>query len=89
MKQFTVGALAYYDGTRCLIPCKVLEVVSPGGIGHGVTRGELKVKVTAARPGYARGEVISVSPTDTVPRSSVRFRKYSTRILNNYEWVTS
>lgn len=57
-----VGTLAYFDTVTpqvMLVPCQVLEVSGPG---------ELVVGVTVARPGYERGQRITVVGNNTVRR---------------------
>lgn len=76
---YTVGALAYIDCFVGMIPCKVLEVrATPGGM-------RLKVKVTADRPAYKRGEVVEHQREhDIVPRRSVTRRN---TVRNDYVWL--
>jgi hypothetical protein len=77
--RYELPQLAFYDSMRGLIPVKALsrDPNRPGLI---------RMKVTAARPGYPRGYEFRARDFQVVPRDRVRRRKFSTRILP-YTWV--
>lgn len=82
----SVGALALLDFLGSApIPCQMLEVEPTPSAGGGP---RLKVRVTANRPGFQRGSVLSdLRPDACVPRSSVVLRSGQFRIRNNYLWL--
>jgi hypothetical protein len=70
-----------------LLPAKVLKIERvpvPGAPNSAYTQWRVTVKVTAARPGYTRGEVIvktgRTEVESIVPRKSVRVVNGSIRI---------
>ncbi len=79
---------AYLDTVSSgLVPCMVTsaDLDCFGGVEW------LHVKVTAPRPGYARGETLRTSPCFTVPRSAVMpFTKRHPcwRQISPYSWAT-
>jgi len=85
---YGAGALAYLDTMFAgLVPVKVLAVDEPAD-GHMVA-GSLTVKVTAARRGYRRGEIIADQKAhQVVPRSHRYVRSGIYRINTNYRWAT-
>jgi hypothetical protein len=95
MKQYTVGALAYYDALFSgLVPCKVIGVIRDTDSGRVRVHAEVTEDVRgleSSYPVYRKGEKISGSHGDIVPRVSVkppRTGRFHIRILNNYEWVS-
>lgn len=66
----TVKTLAYLDTFAGLIPCVVTQVRG---------RGELTVRVTAGRLGYAARETVEVSNNDRIPRAIPRTMVYVRR----------
>lgn len=65
--------LAYVDAFRVpLIPCKVL--------GASPEANSARVRLTAARPGYRRGEVLDVRTSHIIPRGNVRTVRGSIRV---------
>lgn len=66
------GDLAYIDGMRAVVPCKVLKIT--GTSGPASTRQEVTVRVTAARPGYALGQLVTEYGLRIVPRECVSYR---------------
>ncbi|MGK5496420.1 hypothetical protein [Streptomyces sp. URMC 125] len=81
---YGAGTLAYVDSFGPLVPVKVLEVIEPAN-GHEI-RGRIKVKVTADRPGYRRGEVFTQDAYRVVPRKHVYTRRGQYRINTAYRW---
>lgn len=64
--MITRGQLAYIDSFAGLVPCKVLSIADDDTV---------TVRVTAARRGYARGEVTDIRPPFLVKRSQVFTRR--------------
>ena len=85
------GELAYYDSFAGLIPCKVVRVfierveLSYGNLGSP----RAEIVLTAARPGYKRGEAIQAVAHHVVPRRAVRRRNGQFRIMPYSHEVTS
>jgi hypothetical protein len=69
------GILAYLDSFAGLIPCKVIDVWRLRGIA------EARVKLTASRGPYKRGEILIDTVLHVIPRPCVSRRKYSSAIL--------
>jgi hypothetical protein len=71
-----VGELVYLDTPRGLIPAKIRDT------GNGPE--DLALTVTAARPGYIRGEWVTANARagDVVPRGYVHVRSGQYRITN-------
>ena len=82
MTKHYAGELAYWDTFAGLVPCKVLEIRS-----NELDRLSLRVKLTATRGAYKRGEVAWVRSRAIVPRGSVRTRNHKHLIVADYEWV--
>jgi hypothetical protein len=82
---YSVGALALLDFLGSApIPCQVLEVRPTSSAGGP----RLTVRVTANRPGYPRGCIVSdLWPDTCVPRPSLVVRSGQFRIRNNYVWL--
>lgn len=76
---FGPGTLAAIDSFAGLIPCKALEVEPDG---RTVT-----VKVTAARPGYRKGETLRLDHNIVVPRSHIFTRGHILRVRGGYVWT--
>lgn len=80
------GELAYVDTLRGLVPCRVDRVhVVPSGI-RGLDFVSADVTITAARPGWKRGDRETVNVRNVVPRGSVFTRAGVRRIRNDYVW---
>lgn len=77
MATLQKGSNAYYDAFAGLVPCKVIDIQSDYTMsgGHLVT-----FKVTANRPGYKRGELLSASSLFVVPREAVYMQDHQYRI---------
>lgn len=83
---YGAGALAYADFFGAgLVPCKVLAVAEPGD-GRHVTRGRVVVRLTATRGPWKRGEVLTVTGPDAVPRDCVRTIGGRYQISTGYRW---
>ena len=92
LKEYRAGTLAYIDSLHGLVPCKVIEVKKyKQDYFPFCTEVNIHVIVTAARPGYFKGEHIILWHDDTIiPRASVyRSRQHcgQYRVRNNYTWV--
>lgn len=73
-----VGDLVYVDAFR--------SSWLPGRVEGYTSGGEVQVKLTAARPGYRRGEVISQRSNNVVPRKHVYTRNGQYRIRGSWEF---
>jgi hypothetical protein len=71
------GTLAVIDTFGGLVPCRVEAVTDDGRV---------TVRVTAARPGWRRGELPTLAPWDVVPRDMIRRRGGRLRIRTDYAW---
>lgn len=72
--------LAYYDGTRSLIPVKILSAKrDESGMYH------FRVKSTAGRYGYPRGTEFDGTSLHVFPRKALSKRGGSWKILP-YTW---
>jgi len=69
------GALAYLDAFCALVPCKVLEVWRLRGLT------EARVKLTATRGAYKRGEILVDNAIHVVPRRCIATRSGRFAIL--------
>lgn len=68
------GDLAYLDSFSGLVPCKVLTVDSDT---------EATVRVTAARPGYTVGEIITQHKRHLLKRTQVHVRDGQYRVTGS------
>jgi hypothetical protein len=68
MQTLTVGSKAYYDTFAGLIPCVVLSITH----GDGLTQARLRL--TAKRGAYRRGELVTANTLHAVPRNAVYTR---------------
>lgn len=83
-----LGDLVFVDVFRAgLLPAKVVmlgRVRVPGALNNADTQIEVSVKLTAARPGYKSGEVLTMTGhpeiDKVVPRKSVRIKDGQYRI---------
>ena len=78
-KRYGVGTLAYLDTYGAFVPVKVTGINGPRVTGT----------VTAARPGYARGESVTLDAAYFIPRTSVYTRSGMFRIRNDFQWDPS
>jgi hypothetical protein len=79
------GDLAYIDSFSGLVPCKVLSIAP---YDAGIPRMVARVRVTAPRPGWKRGEIHGgVVGFSVVARPQVRRRRWSTRIIGETQGV--
>ena len=73
--------LAYFDSiTQGLVPCQVVAMGNDEL--HGLW---IRVRFTASRGPWRRGEVTTWTGRSIVPRHAVKRRKYSSTILP-YSW---
>src|SRR5665213_1423960 len=73
--------LAYYDGMRGLVPCKVFAAAIDG---ESVT---LRAKVTARRYPYSKGDMLTFGERWIIPRDAVkRFRGNAFPVILSYSW---
>lgn len=75
------GTKAYIDSFAGLIPCVVLAIRERELYGCEAT-----VKVTAARPGYQRGEEVTRASFFFIPRECVKVRNHKYVVRGT--WVT-
>lgn len=73
MNTLKSGDLAYVDGFNGMRPCKVLSIRE--GTLNGTPLVGVEVRMTTATPGYARGEVVTFTPSMVVPRTCVNRRR--------------
>jgi hypothetical protein len=73
--------LAYIDSFAGLVPCRVTDVRDVRDPVLSTIYRQVTATVTADRGAYKRGEIVSLASHTIVPRTAVRRRKYSTRIL--------
>lgn len=71
-----VGELAFLDSFAGLVPCRVLAI----GDASEALR-SVRVKVTATRGAYRRGEEVESNVLNVCPREAVRRRKHGAVIL--------
>lgn len=77
------GALAYIEDAHTgddgpvhtLVPCRVIKISDE----------DVSVEITANRPGYAKGECITTSHRDAIPRGCVEKPKSRDYVVN-YGW---
>lgn len=84
-KIYRAGELAYYDTFSGLIPCKVIEVILWGS-GKTIQSGKVKIKLTADRQAYKRGEILEVTADNVIPRNHIRTSSGKYKINVYYEW---
>jgi len=83
--EFHVGTPAYYDTFAGLVPCKVLEIT--GERLYGFRCGPYNVirfRVTADHGPYHKGEILTADAAHVPPRSMIKRRQYSSRIITTY-----
>lgn len=82
-----VGELAYADIPRAgLIPCKVVEI-HVAGCGRWASGGKIEVRITANRGVYKRGERITCSACDVIPRKMARINRNGFTVVDvRYSW---
>jgi hypothetical protein len=81
------GALAVADRYTHVIPCKVLEIM-PAAAWYAIDKEwtnapgsqEVRVRLTATRGPYKRGEVLTLCARECYPREAFRQRKYGARV---------
>lgn len=86
MEIFGINSKAFIDSFGGLIPCIVREIRKVAN-GHIVgERNELLVEVSVTMGGYKKGELVERSACYTPPRRMIVRKKYSSRILTNYQY---
>ena len=86
-RTFTVGALAYLDTFSGMVPCVIVGVIRES---HGFIVGDrdaVSVRLTANRGAYKRGEVISASASNIIPRKMRFVRSGKYRIDTIYRFI--
>jgi len=83
---YPAGTLAYIDSFCGLIPCKVIEVTQERNFAGSLLT-FCKVKVTARRPGFLRGEIANHDALYIIPRNHVYTRCGQFRIRGGYKWI--
>jgi hypothetical protein len=75
--------LAYFNSMVGMVPCQVVAVGdwSDGG-------SQAKIKATASRGAYKRGELITTTLRNVVPRNAV-YRRAGTYHIRPYQWPQS
>jgi hypothetical protein len=82
MESFGNNTLAYYDTlTSGLVPCKVIGL-DRNCIGIQY----LKIKITANRQYYKKGQLVPVLPKDIVPRKFIHIKNGQYCIINGFNW---
>ena len=76
-----IGELAFWDTSCGMIPCKVLSV------REDPTGKKVKIRLTASRGAYKKGEVREESTFWVVPRGNVRRHKNGIMIIGGWNWV--
>lgn len=69
-----VGSLAYFDSLGGAVPCKVISIFLVRGTPH------VRVKFTATRGAFKRGEGWTAFSHNVVPRAAFHKRRYGARI---------
>ena len=86
MAIHTAGELAYLDSYRGLVPVKVLSVGTYETMS-GRIKPLVRVRVTADRPGYSRGDELELGALHVVPREHVVRRNGRYRIIGQWAWL--
>ena len=85
MQTLTIGSLAYFDSFNGLIPCRVTDIRGLNGLAsNGQT---VTVELTVKRAAYRKGEIITTSGLQIVPRDAVRIRSGIKRIAPYHVFV--
>ena len=86
-RTFTVGAKCYLDTLSGMLPCVVVGVFRES---HGFIVGDrdsVTVRLTADRGAYKRGEIISASASNVIPRKMRFVRSGKYRIDTIYRFI--
>ncbi len=85
--KFATGTKAFYDAfINGLIPCVVIGVHKKSFGFISGSNDEVRIRLTASRGAYKRGEEFDASAFDTPPRTMKRVRSYQARINTNYSY---
>ena len=85
MQTLTIGSKAYFDSFNGLIPCRVTDIRGLNGLAS--TGQTVTVELTASRSAYRRGEILTTSGLQIVPRDAVRIRSGIKRIAPYHVFV--
>jgi hypothetical protein len=86
---YHAGALAYLDSFAGMLPVTVTEIIAPGYgwcVAGGPNVGEIRVRLHVTRGGYTRGEIITRTAHNVVPRPQHHYRSGLCRINPFYAW---
>lgn len=72
------GELAYYDGIRAIIPCKVISIRGESGAPGSAS--SVRIKTTGVRNGWPRGTEFDCFSNHVIPRAAFHPRKLGARI---------
>ena len=76
--EYPTGTLAYIDTFAGLVKCKILEILPCKWV---------RVKITATKGAYMKGEVQTRCFHWVIPRKQLRIKSGIYRILNNYTYT--
>lgn len=85
MNTYTIGAAAYLDTFRGLVPCKTAKLHTTEA--HGVKFVEVSAVVTKTVGAYSKGETVTLCHSHVVPVKQVVRRGFGYRIKTDFEWV--
>jgi len=82
------GDLAYYDTFTALVPCRIQSIHGFSGSGTPSTNQIIRVRLTASRGAYRRGETFETNGLHAIPRGAVytsggRFRIRAYQVVAN------
>lgn len=77
---------AFLDTFSGMIPCVVTEVLKPGANGKRIGRNEVKIRITKDVGAYRKGEILTESASNVVPRNHRIKRGYTYRINVMYQY---
>ena len=72
--------LAYLDSFAGIIPCRIVAVGDWNDSGS-----EARIQITTNRKGYQRGEVLTVTLRNVVPRNAIK-RRNGALMIKRYQW---
>lgn len=72
MVELKVGTLCYYNSITALVPGKVKRIYKNS---EGLPKTMVDILVTANRGPYVKGEVITTTAINAIPRKAVRGSK--------------
>jgi len=86
MKTYPTGTLAFLDTFAGMIPCKVIKILIDGANGKIVGHDELEIELTKSIGAYRKGEILTESASNVVPRPHRIKRQFDYRINNLYRY---